>query len=125
MVGEEEKANSHTSSSFCLGSPQGCNCFPSSHLCLFFVLLLLACLFLVIHSGRTDVALAPLSSLSVIHVISVSLPRYPPFSVTACVCVCVHLLYAHVTCPAGTYHIPERKWKQEMKHDCLRECPCI
>lgn len=32
MVGEEKKANSHTSSSFCLCSPQGCNCFPLSHL---------------------------------------------------------------------------------------------
>lgn len=53
MVGEEEKANSHTSSSVSLCSPQGCNCFLSSHLSLFSPFLLLACLFLVIPQKNT------------------------------------------------------------------------
>ena len=126
MVGEEEeekkKANSHTSSSFCLGSPQGCNCFPSSHLCLFFFsplfflfVLLLAAFFLAIHSGRTHITLAFFSSWSLCLLSLVSLLLRP--CVCVYVCVCVRVLYTHVTHPAGGCHVRPKgngNWKWNM-----------
>lgn len=91
MVGEEEKANSHTSSSFCLCSPQGCNCFLSSNLSLFPPFLLLACLFLVILQKNTHHACCLVVESffsSFIPTIAVSLPLWSLcFHVYVCLCV--------------------------------------
>ena len=117
MVGEEEKkkANSHTSSSFCLGSPQGRNCFPSPHLCLFFLFFFLFSfcasarrLLLVIHSGRTHITLALFlsRSLCLLSLVSLLLRR----------CVCAYCTPVSRALQVGVTSPPKGNgnWKWNM-----------
>lgn len=116
MVREEEKkkANSHTSSSFCLGSPQGCNCFPSSHLCLFFFPPLFFLCFCSPPSSGNSLWENTHHARFLLVVISLSL--ISRFLALATVCVCAHCTPVSHALQVGVTSPPKGNgnWKWNM-----------